>query len=266
MTVKTIVVPYDFSDCATDALRAAATIARSTGACIDVVHVYEQMTDFHPENQKLREEIESKLDRVPQLDFLQGVEMKKFMLRQLALTEMFKNERIAQADLIVMGSHGAAGLRGIVGSNTQRIVRTAPMPVLVIKHHVEDLKVNDLVFASNFSPMDVEKFDAFRPVIDIWDPKVHLLKVNTPKTFERSEDSHRAIDAFLQRHELRKFTATIYNDLSIEEGILNFARGIDADMIAMATHGRKGFFHVVNGSLTEDIVNHTTFPVLSVKL
>jgi nucleotide-binding universal stress UspA family protein len=34
----------------------------------------------------------------------------------------------------------------------------------------------------------------------------------------------------------------------------------------MATHGRKGFFQVVNGSLTEDIVNHTTFPVLSVKL
>jgi nucleotide-binding universal stress UspA family protein len=37
-------------------------------------------------------------------------------------------------------------------------------------------------------------------------------------------------------------------------------------MICMATHGRTGFFHVVNGSLTEDIVNHTNFPVLSVKL
>lgn len=266
MSVSTIVVPYDFSDCATDALRVAASIARRTGACIEVVHVYEQMTDFHPENQRLREDIEARLDRVPELPFLQGLELKRFMLRQLALTEMFRNERIAQADLIVMGSHGATGLRGIVGSNTQRIVRTAPMPVLVIKHRIEDLRVDDLVYASNFTPTDVEKFDAFRPVLDIWDPKVHLLKVNTPKAFERSEDSHRAIDAFLQRHELRKFTATVYNDLSIEEGILNFARGIDADMIAMATHGRKGFFQVVNGSLTEDIVNHTTFPVLSVKL
>ncbi len=266
MSVQTIVVPYDFSECATDALRVAARIARNTGACIDVVHLYEQMTDFHTENQRLREEIEERLEQVPQLPFLEGVELKKFMLRQLTLTEMFKNERIAKADLIVMGSHGATGLRGIVGSNTQRIVRHAPMPVLVIKHHIEDFEVNDLVYASNFTPTDVEKFEAFRPVIDLWDPRIHLVKVNTPKNFERSEDSSRAIDAFLQRHELRKFTATIYNDLSIEEGILNFARGIDADMIAMATHGRKGFFHVVNGSLTEDIVNHTTFPVLSVKL
>ncbi|MBL0126346.1 MAG: universal stress protein [Flavobacteriales bacterium] len=266
MSLNTIIVPYDFSDCATDALRVAASIARGTGACIDIVHLYEQMTDFHTENQKLREEIEARLEKVPQLPFLEGLELRKFMLRQLSLTEMFKNERIAQADLIVMGSHGATGLRGIVGSNTQRIVRTAPMPVLVIKHHVQELQVNDLVFASNFSELDVEKFEAFRPVIDLWDPRIHLLKVNTPKSFERSADSSKAIDGFLQRHELRKFTATIYNDLSVEEGILNFAREIDADMIAMATHGRKGFFHVVNGSLTEDIVNHTTFPVLSVKL
>lgn len=266
MSIRTILVPYDFSDCATDALRVASKIARLTGACIDVVHLYEQMTDFHTENQKIREDIESKLDRVPELPFLEGVELKKFMLRQMTLPEMFKNDRLAEADLIVMGSHGAKGLKGLVGSNTQRIVRQAPMPVLVIKHPAEDFTIGDVVFASNFSAQDVEKFDAFRPLFDLFDPKIHLVKVNTPKTFERSEDTSRAIDAFLQRHELRKFTATIYNDLSIEEGILNFARGIDADLIAMATHGRTGFFHVVNGSLTEDIVNHTTFPVLSIKL
>lgn len=266
MSINTILVPYDFSDCATDALRVAAKIARHTGACIDVVHLYEQMTDFHTENQRIREEIEARLELVPGLPFLDGIELKKFMLRQMSLGEMFKNERLAAADLIVMGSHGASGLRGIVGSNTQRIVRQAPMPVLVIKQHIESFEVRDLVYASNFTQQDVEKFDAFLPLIEIFDPKIHLLKVNTPKNFERSEDSNRSIDAFLQHHPLRKFTATIYNDLSIEEGILNFSRGIDADLIAMATHGRTGFFHVVNGSLTEDIVNHTTFPVLSVKL
>ncbi|MBL8001106.1 MAG: universal stress protein [Flavobacteriales bacterium] len=266
MAIKNILVPYDFSDCATDALRVAAKIARLTGACIDIVHVYEQKTDFHVENRKLRDEIEARLDVVPELPFLQGIELKKFMLRQMTLTEMFKNERLAQMDLVVMGSHGAKGLKGVVGSNTQKIVRQAPMPVLVIKHRVEDFQVNDLVYASNFTEEDVAKFDAFLELVRLFDPKVHLLKVNTPKNFERSEDSLKSFDAFLQRHELRKFTTTIYNDLSIEEGILNFARSIDADLIAMATHGRTGFFHVVNGSLTEDIVNHTTFPVLSVKL
>jgi nucleotide-binding universal stress UspA family protein len=264
--MKTILVPYDFSDCATDALRVAAKLARLSGACIDIVHMYEQMTDFHTENQRVRDEIEAKLDTVPHLPFLQGLELKKFMLRQLSITEMFKNDNLAHVDLVVMGSHGARGIRGLVGSNTQRIVRIAPMPVLVIKHHIEDFTVNDVVYASTFTEADNAKFEAFLPLLRLFDARVHLLKVNTPKNFERSEDSTRVMDAFLQRHELSKYTATIYNDLSIEEGILNFARGIDADLIAMATHGRTGFFHVVNGSLTEDIVNHTSFPVLSVKL
>lgn len=264
--IRTILVPYDFSDCAKDALRVASKIARLSGAVIDVVHLYEQMTDFHTENQKLRDEIEARLEEVPELPFMQGIELRKFMLRQMSLSDMFKNESLARADLIVMGTHGATGMKGIVGSNTQRVVRTAPMPVLVIKQHTEDLELRDVVFASNFSAADVEKFDAFSPLLSLFGPRIHLLKVNTPKTFERSEDTNRAISAFLQRHMLKNFTVTIYNDLSIEEGVMNFSRSIDADLIAMATHGRTGFFQVVNGSLTEDIVNNTSSPVLSVKL
>lgn len=266
MAINHILVPYDFSDCATDALRVAAKISRLTKASIHLVHVYEDMTDFHSSNHRRREDIELRLDKVPELPFLQGIPMKRFMLRQFGITEMFKNDQLANMDLVVMGSNGAQGLRSVVGSNTQRIVRIAPMPVLVIKHAVEDFDVKDLVYASNFTPLDIQKFEDFLPMVKLFDPKIHLLKVNTPGSFQRSADTYKAIDSFLQRHELRKFSTTIYNDLSVEEGILDFARGIDADMIAMATHGRKGFFHVVNGSVTEDIVNRTTFPVLSIKL
>ncbi|MBK9419574.1 MAG: universal stress protein [Flavobacteriales bacterium] len=266
MALNHILVPYDFSECATDALRVAAKLARLSGATIHLVHVYEDMGNFHASNHKVRDEIELRLDKVPELPFLEGITMKRFMLRQFGITEIFKNAQLAHMDLVVMGSNGARGMRGVVGSNTQRVVRIAPMPVLVIKHKVEDFEVKDLVYASNFTPDDIVKFDVFMPIVELFDPKIHLLKVNTPGSFQRSADSYQAIDSFLQRHELKKYTSTIYNDLSVEEGILDFSRSIDADMIAMATHGRKGFFHVVNGSLTEDIVNHTTFPVLSVKL
>jgi nucleotide-binding universal stress UspA family protein len=266
MSIRTIVVPYDFSEPAQDALKVAAKIARSCEAIIYVVHLYEQV-ETTQESIRRREEIDHQLDQLAWLPWLEGLRLRKFMLRQLSLTDLFKNERLRRVDLIVMGSHGVQGFRrGLVGSNTQRIVRLAPMPVLVIKHHSDDFDVKDVVFASNFSREDVEKFDSFRPFFDLFDPRIHLVKINTPGRFERSQDTNKAIDLFLQRHELKKFTATIYNDLSIEEGILNFTRDIDADLIAMATHGRTGFFHVVNGSLTEDVVNHTSHPVLSIKL
>lgn len=266
MALKDILVPYDFSDCATDALRVSAKIAHMSGATLHLVHVYEVMTEFHTSNQQIRDEIQAKFDEIPNLPFLQGVPMKRFMLAHMGLTEIFRNKHLRSMDLVIMGSNGAKGLGGMVGSNTQRVVRVAPMPVLVIKHAMSDFDVQDLVYASTFTPNDIEKFSAFKPILDLFNPKVHLLKVNTPSNFQRSEDTFNAIDEFLQRYELRKFTSTIYNDMSIEAGILNFARSIDADMIAMATHGRKGFFRVVNGSLTEEIVNRTNFPILSIKL
>ena len=57
MSIRTILVPYDFSDCATDALRVAAKIARQTGAVIDVVHLYEQITVLVEDVPRVDEEV-----------------------------------------------------------------------------------------------------------------------------------------------------------------------------------------------------------------
>ncbi|MFZ1658575.1 MAG: universal stress protein, partial [Flavobacteriales bacterium] len=54
MELKHILVPYDFSECATDALRVAAKLAKLSGAMLHLVHVYEDMGDFHASNQKVR--------------------------------------------------------------------------------------------------------------------------------------------------------------------------------------------------------------------
>jgi nucleotide-binding universal stress UspA family protein len=58
-------------------------------------------------------------------------------------------------------------------------------------------------------------------------------------------------------------TLNVYNDRSEEEGILNFAATINADLIAMATHGRTGLSHALIGSIAEDVVNHSKRPVLT---
>lgn len=264
--IRTLLVPYDFSDCAMDALRVAADIARRTGASIALVHVYEPLHGAGAENMRQRAEIEAQFDRVAELAFVQDIPLRKFLLREISLKDMFRNPHLASVDLIVMGSHGATGLKGIIGSNTQRVVRLAPMPVLVVKAPIAQFAPRDVVFASTFAPEDVERFNALRVLLDVFDVRLHLVKVCTPQIFARSDDVHRAMDAFVQRFGLERFTATIYNELSVEEGILRFAQGVDADLIAMITHGRTGFFQMVNGSLTEDIVNRTAFPVLSVRL
>ena len=58
----------------------------------------------------------------------------------------------------------------------------------------------------------------------------------------------------------------IISDYSVEKGILYFANVSNADMIAVATHGRKGISHFFEGSISEDIANHSKLPIVSFKI
>jgi hypothetical protein len=71
------------------------------------------------------------------------------------------------------------------------------------------------------------------------------------------------MERFAKKLCLKNYTLNVFNDLSEEEGIIHFANSINADLIALATHGRTGFAHVIAGSIAEDVANHSRKPVLT---
>jgi nucleotide-binding universal stress UspA family protein len=72
--------------------------------------------------------------------------------------------------------------------------------------------------------------------------------------------------AFLAGVDTSAISTHIYNDVNVEKGILHFAKSINADLIGMSTHGRKGLSHFFNGSISEDLVNHAKRPVITFKI
>ena len=74
------------------------------------------------------------------------------------------------------------------------------------------------------------------------------------------------MDDFARVMNLENFSLNVYNDEKIENGIHNFSHEINADLIAMETHGRSGIKHLIWGSITEGVANHADMPVLSVKI
>jgi nucleotide-binding universal stress UspA family protein len=50
---------------------------------------------------------------------------------------------------------------------------------------------------------------------------------------------------------------------TVEEGILSFSEKVNADLIVMYTHGRKGIEHFFKGSVAEHVVNHSNVPVFT---
>lgn len=54
--------------------------------------------------------------------------------------------------------------------------------------------------------------------------------------------------------------------LNIEKGVINFSNSINADLIVMCTHNRTALSHFFNGSISEDLVNHSNKPVIAFKV
>jgi nucleotide-binding universal stress UspA family protein len=89
------------------------------------------------------------------------------------------------------------------------------------------------------------------------------VRINTPGNFQRDAIIRKYMEDFARKLQLKNFTINIFNDLTEEEGIIYFSESVDADLIAMATHGRTGFAHVLAGSIAEDVVSHSKRPVLT---
>ena len=274
--MKRILVPTDFSKEAGYALEAAVDLATRTDAQIQLLHVVEGFVPGSFATQGGGPD-----------DFSEEVFMKKLLekgkidLAKLVIDHKLENINIItniqvgnpfhhiardildnEADLVIMGSRGTAGYEEVlVGSNTERVVRHSKCPVITVKNPVDFNQVTDIVFAANFIEAEDNVAAELKTLQNLLDAKLHLVKVDTPGNFENSRTIKKRIHSFVQKHGLENYTMEIYNESTEEDGIIYFSEDIDADMIALATHGRTGLKHLLSGSIAEDVVNHAQRPV-----
>lgn len=139
---RRILVPYDFSDGADQALATAVDLARRHGAEIDLVHVV--MPPVMPAGitgagvvgsvgADLKKDLQELLHaRASDAALRSGVFVQPYVLEGAVDFSITELARLKATDLIVMGSHGLSGFwRFLLGSVTEKVVRSAPCPVWV---------------------------------------------------------------------------------------------------------------------------------------
>ncbi|WP_394820516.1 universal stress protein [Pendulispora albinea] len=125
-----ILVPTDFSPTADEALDYAIVLAAKLGASITVVHAYDvaAVSGAH-----VRANAQSALDAALAKRQGAGVSLKSLLKSGNPLDTIPDVAREIGAELIVMGTHGRQGIaRMLLGSVAERVVRTAPCPVLTV--------------------------------------------------------------------------------------------------------------------------------------
>ena len=274
--MKKILIPTDFSEHAEYALKVAAQIARKNNGEIILLHMLElphegsdAISTGHdiPELMFFKNAAINKLEELMDADYLEGIKVSEVIQFEMAFEGILNISRLNDVDLIVMGSHGASGYKEMfIGSNAEKVVRNSEVPVLIIKKEQGEFNVDKFVFASDFAEEAKKPFSKAVDFANKFGATLHLVMINTPNNFKSTATSQATIDSFISGFQVNKYETHIYNETNVEKGILNFANSINADLIGMSTHGRKGLAHFFNGSISEDLVNHATRPVVTFKI
>jgi nucleotide-binding universal stress UspA family protein len=275
--MKKILVPIDFSKPSEYAARMAAKIAKKTGASITLIHLIELPSGVSdmgyrsrfsiPESMLYLRKTKEKVLEFKKSFFSEDLTVAYFIKLNNPFDGIIKYADKIDADLILMGSKGHSKFEEImIGSNTEKIVRSSKVPVIVVKRDSKKFSLKNLVFASNFKKENKEVFTKFLNFANAFNSKIHLLRVNTPSQFESTFTTEQKMKNFIKEYNLPKYSLNIYNDTSIEKGIINFSRENKADLIALSTHGRSGISHLFSESVAKTLSKKALKPIFTVKI
>lgn len=276
--MKNILVPTDFSKQSRYASEAAADIARRSGAAIHLVYVVDfplhdpnftkEAEEDIPAGLFIAKKIKERLQKYRERDYFDGVEVVTHIKESDNIYgSIIELSNEINADLIVMGSHSRTLLnKYLIGSNTDRVIRLANSPVLSVKEETEKFEIKNIAFASNFYSESYTVFEKLMAVAKVFDANIHLVKIITPVHFEPTYVSRRLIEDFVAKFGLSKYSVNIYNDEKVESGINRFAHEIEADVVAMETHGGSSIVQLISGSISEGVLEKTDLPVLTIKI
>ena len=200
--------------------------------------------------------------------------------------------RLAQEidiDLIVIATRGNTGLKHLVlGSTAERVVRYSPCPVLVVrgsdskKKSAQQLATfRKILVPVDFSDCSMKGIGYAKALASEFKAKLILLHSIALQYYVASDEYARydlpllleQIDEAATQQMRDLVQQTDWNGVEVEtsiqighagQQICAEASDHKADLIAISTHGRTGFEHVLLGSAAEYVVRHASCPVLVV--
>ena len=159
-------------------------------------------------------------------------------------------------DFIITGSKGIQKgfLKQLLGSNAQKIIRKAQVPILVIKEDTVKFPFKNIVLVSDFKEDISNAFKEVDKIAKKCYAKIHLLNINTTSDFNSVENELQPIRMFLKNFpKLENYAMHVYNESTVLGGIEKFESSNDVDLFVMYTHSRKGLSSIFSKSIAENV-------------
>lgn len=286
--IKRILVPTDLSDVAERGLQLAVEIARRTKAELFLINFL-----HHPLGRTFSAmgEVSSKHDEEAELFNIELLQSNRSKLNLLGLhysqqgviinTEIVDDNfkggvdaylRKHQIDLVVMGTSGEETIQEhFTGNHTEQVIKISSCPVISIRDSFDASRFNNIVLAIDVmhdNDTDANVYagiHSLKQLADAFDATIHFVHVVDP-SLSMKLDLEVYFTKLAQRFMLRKFDVTILCAEDQVEGMMEYARKINAGFIAVLKNSNQGMFRIFSNHFSDRIVKGTNRPVFTYNL
>lgn len=269
-TMRTILVPTDFSDNSQKALEFAQIIAERYDAGISLVHAYhppiidpnlppEALVTLAEQTEKIdREKLEAWEKECRQDGFACESKLVFGSAADVILDEVIEQKPI----LVVMGRTGKGGwLDKLMGSVATSVSAKAACPVLVLPPQAHTKDIKRIVYATELERPEENALGFAFNLAEHFNAELDLVKVNA--SFEVNVfDDEQFIGDIKAAFGDKKYTLHAIDEESVVDGLQKYADKHHADLIVMATRKRDWLSGLINPSLSKKMVLASHIPIL----
>lgn len=274
--MKKILVPTDFSACALSAENYAFLLAKKADAEMVFLHIIitpvdwsklrKEQEDLFPDTKKAISDAKIKLNELIHKAQTHGIRASKLLVYNNGNVKIHEFVASEHIDLVVMGSHGQYGFKDhMLGTNTYSMLRRSKIPVIVVKENNTMAKLKTLVVATNLREETGFAFKSIENLAEAFGAKIKMVYVNTPTYFLETNDIQQLGREYLREYANYEHEIEVIDAFKEERGILQFAKNIDADGIAVVTAGKSDLMQYFSPSITENLISMTDLPVFSIR-
>jgi nucleotide-binding universal stress UspA family protein len=297
--LENILVPVDFSNTSELALRYGFSLATQLHARLTLVHVMPSLQEFglaDPESSGNLEKYAFRDTEIRLRELVPTEQSARLDIRTVTkegdvreqLLHVIEQEKI---DLVIVGTHGLRGIaKFFLGSTTEHILRSVPVPILTVSPFIKDLAQKDssiqirrMVFASDLSSSTKSGLRYAASLAGLFGAQLTLLHVIEP--LESGQfgieipgfaafdlDAIRAeSEAFLQDAIAGVDVKSFKMDTAVIEGIshssiVRFADECKADLLVLNLQSKRFLERVMLGATAERVIRSSHIPVLSIPI
>ena len=270
--LKHLLWATDFSETSQVALEWGVALASLTNAKMTLLHIAEaaEATDA-----KLAAEHRQKLEEIAEQLKQKGLTVATSVRPGQAAQTIVQTASEVGADLIVLGAHGHTSFREkLLGSTTEQVLQTSPVPVLFVRERCEP-KFKHLLVPSDLSDAALPALDYAVDLAGLTKAKITLLHVvapyeGSPEAWEElkretKEELKRWSDKVVEPSEVPIIETKVIRYHHPGAGITEFARENEVDLIVIPTHGHSALGRLLFGSVAAHVIYYAPCPVISGK-